>query len=110
MSREVSIEGRLNLAGEITLQSVEAIHARLLEMAGEPVVEIDCDGITEADVSLVQLILAAESSAQRSARAVTLAHPAAGALLDTLLRGGFLNADTDQPSANRAFWTQAVGL
>jgi hypothetical protein len=110
MSRKVPIEGRLSLSGEITLQSVESIHARLLEMAGEPVVEIDCDGITEADLSLVQLILAARSSAQRSARTITLAHPAAGALLETLQRGGFLNADTDQPSADRTFWTQAVGM
>jgi ABC-type transporter Mla MlaB component len=110
MSRKVPIEGRLILAGEITLQSVESIHARLLEMAGEPIVEIDCDGVTEADVSLVQLILAARSSAQRSARSVTLARPAAGALLETLQRGGFLNADADQPSADRAFWAQAVGM
>jgi ABC-type transporter Mla MlaB component len=108
MSRNVSIEGRLNLAGEITLQSVEAIHSRLLEMAGEPVVEIDCDGVTGADLSLVQLILAARSSAQRSARTVTLVHPAAGALLETLQRGGFLSAD--QPNADQAFWTQAVGM
>jgi ABC-type transporter Mla MlaB component len=110
MLRKVSTEGRLILAGEITLQSVESIHARLLGMAGEPVVEIDCDGVTEVDLSLVQLILAARSSAQRSARAITLAHPAAGALLETLQRGGFLNDDTDQPSADRAFWTQAVGM
>ena len=110
MSRKVSTEGRLILVGEITLQSVESIHSRLLEMAGEPVVEIDCDGVTEADLSLVQLILAARSSAERSARTITLAHPAAGALLATLQRGGFLNADTDQPSADRAFWTQAVGM
>jgi anti-anti-sigma regulatory factor len=110
MSRTVPIEGRLVLAGEITLQSVELIHARLLEMAAEPVVEIDCDGVTEADLSLIQLILAARSSAQRSARTITLAHPAAGALLETLDRGGFLGADTDRPSADRTFWTQVVGL
>ena len=109
MLRQVSTEGRLILTGEITLQSVESIHSRLLEMAGEPVVEIDCDGITEADLSLVQLILAARASAERSARAITLAHPAAGALLQTLQRGGFLNADTDPWSADQAFWTQAVG-
>lgn len=109
MLRKVSVEGRLVLTGEMTLQSIESIHAKLLEMAGEPVVEIDCEGVTEADLSLVQLILAARASANMSARAVTLAHPAAGALLETLQRGGFLSADPNQPSADQAFWTQAVG-
>jgi anti-anti-sigma regulatory factor len=71
MSREIPVEGRLILTGEITLQSIEAIHSKLLEMAGETAVEIDCDGVTEADHSLVQLILAARSSAQRSARTVS---------------------------------------
>ncbi len=110
MSQQVSPEGRLLLTGEITLQSIESIHARLLEMAGEPVVEIDCDGITEADLSLVQLILAARLSAKQSARVVTLAHPATGVLLETLQRGGFLNADADQPGEDKAFWTQAVRM
>jgi hypothetical protein len=49
MSREIPVEGRLILTGEITLQSIEAIHSKLLEMAGETAVEIDCDGVTEAD-------------------------------------------------------------
>jgi ABC-type transporter Mla MlaB component len=110
MMQEVPVEGRLILTGEISLQSIESIHAKLLEMAGQPVVEIDCGGVTEADLSLVQLILAARSSAQKSARAITLAHPAAGALLETLRRGGLIKAGSDQLTADRAFWTQAVGM
>jgi anti-anti-sigma regulatory factor len=110
MAREIPAEARLCLSGEITLQSADSIHARLLEMAGQPIVEIDCDAVTEADLSLVQLILAARASAQKSGRVLVLAQPAAGALHQTLQRGGFLGADPDQPNPDQAFWTQTVGL
>jgi hypothetical protein len=109
MARDISSEGRLLLTGDITLQSVDSIHARLLEMAGQPVVEIDCDGVTEVDLSLIQLIQAARVSAQRSGRTVVLARPATGALQQALHRGGFVGGDTDQPKSDQAFWTQSVG-
>jgi ABC-type transporter Mla MlaB component len=129
MARNIPVEGRLVLSGEITLQSVDAIHSRLLEMAGQPVVEIDCSGVTEADLSLVQLILAARASAQKSGRSVVLAQPATGALRNTLQRGGFIGAAADQsdpgppdpdppdpnrpnpgpPDPDRGFWIQPAG-
>jgi ABC-type transporter Mla MlaB component len=96
------------LSGEITLQSVDAIHAKLLDMAAQPVVEIDCSDVTEADLSLVQLILAARASAQKSRRILALAQPAAGALLDALQRGGFLSVAGAKPSPEQGFWMQAV--
>jgi anti-anti-sigma regulatory factor len=105
MSRKLPVEGRLVLTGEMTLQSADAIHARLLEMAGQPAVEIDCGGITEADISLIQLILAARASAERSGRTLTLAQPAEGALHDALERGGFLSPG-DEASAEQTFWTE----
>jgi ABC-type transporter Mla MlaB component len=110
MSQEIPVEGRLVLSGEITLQSIDAIHARLLEMAGQPVVEIDCSGVTEADLSLVQLILAARASAQESRRSIVLTRPAAGALRDALQRGGFLGVVAGKPNPDQAFWTQTVGM
>jgi ABC-type transporter Mla MlaB component len=109
MSGTVLAEGRLVLAGEIDLQSIDSIHVRLLELAGEPLVEIDCEGVTEVDLSLVQLILAARASARKAGRTVTLAHPATGALRQTLLRGGFIGADTDPPNPDNTFWAQPVG-
>lgn len=110
MSRSIPVEGRLVLAGEMTLQSVDSIHSRLQEMAGQPVVEIDCDDVTEVDLSLIQLILAARSSAEKSGRSLMLTQPAAGALQDALQRGGFLTEDPDHPDPNRAFWTQAMRM
>jgi anti-anti-sigma regulatory factor len=113
MARNVPIEDRLVLTGEITLPSVDAIHARLLEMAAQPVVEIDCSGVTETDLSLIQLILAARTSAMRSGRTLVLARPADGALREALQRGGFIavaadGPNPDRPNAEQAFWTQAA--
>jgi ABC-type transporter Mla MlaB component len=110
MSRNVPVEGRLVLTGEATLQSIESIHSRLLEMAGQPTIEIDCNDVTEVDVSLIQLILAARSSAHKSGRSLVLARPASGPLQDALQRGGFLGADTGQPNPDQAFWTEATGM
>jgi anti-anti-sigma regulatory factor len=90
MPEETPIEGRLVLSGEVTIQSAASIHSKLLEMAGQPVVEIDCDGVTETDLSLIQLILAAD------------------ALRDALQRGGFLGAVAGRPNPDQAFWTQTA--
>jgi anti-anti-sigma regulatory factor len=106
MPEETPIEGRLVLSGEVTIQSAASIHSKLLEMAGQPVVEIDCDGVTETDLSLIQLILAARASARKSRRNVVLARPAADALRDALQRGGFLGAVAGRPNPDQAFWTQ----
>jgi ABC-type transporter Mla MlaB component len=110
MPREIPLEGRLVLSGEITLRSVDAIHSRLLEMAGQPIIEIDCSDVTEADLSLIQLILAARTSAQGAGRTVVLAHPATGVLRETLQRGGFLGSVVDQPNPDEAFWSQATEM
>src|SRR6201747_570738 len=110
MAGNVPVGGKLVLTGAVTLQSAEATHAQILEMAGQAIMEIDCSGATEVDLSLIQLLLAARVSARNSGRTVTLTQPATGALLETLQRGGFLGATTDQPNSDQAFWLQATGM
>ena len=102
-----ALDADLVLSGSMTLQCADDIHARLLERAGEPTLEIDCSGVTEADLSLVQLILAARVSAQRAGRTVRLAHPASGILLQVLEQGGFLQPGGDRPTQDQAFWLHA---
>jgi ABC-type transporter Mla MlaB component len=100
--------GHLVLDGVRTLRTVEDTHAKLLSLSGRhAVLEIDCSAAEEVDLSLVQLLLAARSSARRSERVVRLAHPASGALRDALQRGGFLTSIADQMTADQAFWLQA---
>jgi len=106
---ETPAGSRLVLTGQITLQSAEAIHAKLLEVVSQPVVEIDLGGATEVDLSLVQLILAARLSAERLDGKFTLSQPASGPLLETLRSGGFSGADGDEAGPDQAFWFQVTG-
>ncbi len=97
--------GRLLLDGARTVRTADDTHAALLAMtASHAVLEIDCSRVEEADLSFIQLLLAARSGAGRSNRTVRLAQPASGALLDALQRGGFLAAITDQTASDRDFW------
>jgi hypothetical protein len=108
MNQQIATDiGRLVLDGNRTIRSAELTYAQLSEMtARHAVVEIDCGAAQDADLSLVQLILAARMSAQRAGKTVVLARPASGALLDVLQRGGFLSAVTDKATADQAFWLQ----
>ena len=104
MARPSRGTGRIVLKGPVTLPAVEAIHAQFLALEDRPAITVDCSAVTEADVSLVQLILAARASARRAGRSVALAKPAGGALLDTLERGGFLSAARDNAPDYHDFW------
>jgi ABC-type transporter Mla MlaB component len=79
-------------------------------LAGGGNLVLDCDGVTEADLSLIQTILAARRSAARSGASVTLHKAPRGALLHALRRGGFL-PDQDTPlgaaAAAPACWAGA---
>lgn len=95
--------GQLILDGERTVRTAEDTHAKLLEMSSRhSVLEIACDGAAEVDLSFIQLLLAARTTAALANRTVRLARPATGNLLDALQRGGFL---TGQPAAHHAFWS-----
>jgi len=65
-------------------------------------IQIDLSGVTEIDMTFVQLIEAARRSAAQAGTAISLAKPATGMVLETLQRAGFL---TDPPDARTRFWT-----
>jgi hypothetical protein len=101
--------GRLDLAGAQTIRVIEAAHAKLRDLLStHTAIEIDCTATTEADLSLVQLLLAARHSAENSGKTVVLAQPAAGALLDVLSRGGFLDAAAGSATADSEFWLRGA--
>jgi ABC-type transporter Mla MlaB component len=98
----------LTLEGALTIRTIEAAHARLIEaMRGAAPLEIDCGGASEVDVSFIQLLLAAKASARKRGQGIALAAPASGALLDALTRGGFIAAG-GLPSEEDAFWLKGA--
>lgn len=105
MARRKSNGGRLVLDGPATVRDADALHAKLTDiLQHHSEIEIDCAGVTEVDISLIQLLLAARKSALRAGKSVVLAAPAAGALREALSRGGFFPGIEDQASADEAFW------
>jgi ABC-type transporter Mla MlaB component len=97
------------LDGVLTIRTTDEARARLTDaLARAPTVSVDCSAATEVDVSLIQLLLAARRSAARNGGQLILAQPADGALLATLLRGGFIAAGGPSRGADDDFWLQTT--
>ena len=85
MTEPRSAADRIELTGAITIREIEAVRRDLLTALERKVaVEIDCTGVTEADISLIQLIL----SAEKSAPALRLTQPYPEAVQQVLARSG----------------------
>lgn len=92
---------RIVLADVLTVRTIAAAHAALLQALTEhPVVHADCSVAEAVDLSLIQLLLAARTSARQAGRKFALAAPASGPLLTALQQGGFL-----PPSGTDPFWS-----
>jgi ABC-type transporter Mla MlaB component len=103
---------KLLLHGAMTLREVDAVRSRLLEaMSVNDTIEIDCSAVTGADVSFIQCLIAARRTAAATGKRLSLAAPAQGALLDALVRGGFLYSSPDgsgpgEPTSTDPFWIE----
>jgi anti-anti-sigma regulatory factor len=94
----VLLEGSITIAG-----MADAHQALLAAMATDGSLTIDIGGVSEADLTFVQLIEAARRSAAKAGRSIALTAPATGPVHEVLRRGGFLDpADTDRIN----FWLQ----
>lgn len=95
-SMTVSFEGALSISNIDSaydeLKSAFTINRSVL---------LDIDAVTEADLTFIQLIEAARLRAREMGGELALQDPAAGAVLEVLQRGGFLDDDT---SDRAKFW------
>lgn len=102
-----SVENNLiSFSGDVTVSNIDQAHEELgavLRQDG-PVV-VDIDGVTETDLTFVQLIEAARRKAGETGLDFTLRHAADGPVLAVLQRGGFLDDDT---SDRAKFWLQGA--
>lgn len=90
------------------MRTVETVRATLRAALDPPPdaagIAIDCSAATEIDLTFVQLLIATRLSALREGKAVSLTAEPNGALLDTLIRGGFRVARDAGPEAVAGFW------
>lgn len=95
----------LALTGDVSVKSAQDLLGRLKEaVAAHPAIALDTSGITQADVTTVQSILAARTKAEALGKSMTIAG-APGPKLQAVLEGaGFLAPA--QPAAH--FWTANI--
>jgi anti-anti-sigma regulatory factor len=99
MTQDAAAGGHVALTGALTIRTIETVHATLREAIAQHCnVSIDCTAATEVDLSFIQLLVAARTSARRSDNSVVLAACPDGALLDALTQAGFRVSREDQPS------------
>ncbi len=80
----------VKLSGGLTTPVGEEVHRTVLEaLNGCERLVIDCSDVTEADVSFLQILVAADLAAGQSHKTVALASPPQGVLGDALRRCGF---------------------
>lgn len=101
------MDTRFELSGRQTIRTVEKTANRLRDhMLAHDRTLIDVEGVTEIDVSLIQLLLSARKFAQATGRHIGLSAPAVGPLLACLKAGGFLPEQPGEVRGAFDFWTQ----
>lgn len=89
--------------GSMTIQEIDAARLKMVEaISCHSVIDVDCSGVAQADITFVQMLLAARLGTADLGKVIRLTAPAAGPLRETLERSGLLSAHGDTPSAQ--FW------
>jgi len=90
-----SAADRLELTGAITIREIEAVRSDLLaKLKAKTPLEVDLSGVTDTDISLIQLMLAAE----KSGAPIRLAQSYPEAVQQVLARSGI-------DAAGATIWT-----
>lgn len=97
---------RLDLSGDAGLRAAQDIATALAQaLAGHDRVAIATEAVTAADITTIQLLLAARRQAQASGKSLTLAAPPSGALRQLLVAVGCLDDQGRPLTPDGEFWT-----
>ncbi len=100
---------KLKFVGPLNLRTAaETCDVLSKALACHTAVSIDCKAATEIDLSFIQLLVAARSSAQQAGRSVSLAESPNGPLLAVLSRAGLRPANLALPGADEDFWFEGA--
>lgn len=96
----------VKISGEAGLRAAQDIAGSLRKaLAGHDQVAIATEAITSADITTIQLLLAARKQALASGKSLSLAAPPSGALRDLLIQVGCLDAAGRPLTPDGDFWT-----
>lgn len=100
----------VKISGDAGLRAAQDIAVSLREaLAGHDKVAIATEAISGADITTIQLLLAARKQALASGKSLSLATPPTGPLRDLLIQTGCLSADGRPLTQDGDFWTPAKG-
>lgn len=100
----------VEISGEAGLRVAQDIAGSLRQaLAGHDRVAIATEAITGADITTIQLLLAARKQALASGKSLSLTAPPAGALRDLLIQTGCLGTDGRPLTQDGDFWTPGEG-
>jgi anti-anti-sigma regulatory factor len=86
----------IQLPHAVTIRNIEAVRSDILaSLSTASRIEIDCSDVTEADLSLVQLLVALRKSCARRGSPAALIHSPSDALRNVLHRAGFQSSAQD---------------
>lgn len=81
----------LVLAGDATVKSAQAVATALRQaIDAHPLVQVDTQTVTSADVTTVQTLLAGLAKARAEGRTLSMLSPLGGPLRQVLQGGGFM--------------------
>ncbi|MFC5413302.1 lipid asymmetry maintenance protein MlaB [Dongia soli] len=87
----------------VTIRNIEVVHTEILgALSAAGRIEIDCSDLGEADLSLVQLLIALRKSAARRNTPLALIPPSSGLPRDILKRADLLPSAQDSRSSSFA--------
>lgn len=99
----------VQLAGNVGLRVAQDTAVVLREaLAGFDAVTIATDAITGADITTIQVLLAARKQALATGKSLTLAAPPSGVLRALLVETGCLSAEGRPLTPDGDFWTQST--
>ncbi len=98
----------IELSGSLSIRDAAATLERLkAALAAATSLTIDCSALTGADLSIVQLLVAAKTSAAAEGKTLRLVAPAGSALHTLLQQSGLLGPDGEPKAPHDRFWTGA---
>jgi hypothetical protein len=97
----------VDFSGELNIRNISDVHGRLVEaLSSNSSVTVQIADDATVDLTFIQLIESARRTARDGDQVLTMAAPATGPLMETLMRGGFL---TDTDAERRNFWLRSSG-
>ena len=99
----------VKISGEAGLRAAQDIAETLRQaVSRHDKIAVSTEAVAAADITTIQLLLAARKQAETSGKSLSLAAPAAGPLRQLLIAIGCLDADGHPLTPGGEFWTQSA--